>query len=563
MRFASFVALCALVCASALATAPPPGAPDRPLELKFVLSHGAEIELKLTTEQVSKLEALSDDWYGAFPAHKADELKTRAPEFVKKALAVLTDAQRVRAAQLLEWRAVAPNGPLPEDVYAVLNRSPNAVARLKVTPEQLDRMKKALAVPATDYVELYAKGGDVPAAVAADKKRLDGARAAAETVLSAEQLKAYRALFGPTPEFYVITRRGTEYPRKPLAVVERWYIAEHAVSLTADAALCRVVGLTGEQCDRIEALVAKWDTDRDSTPAGRKARAETIAKDALGVMTAEQWARWRAGHLRQLTNDGTRPYESVLALVEFQDAIRPTEEQVRRLLRRELLSDVLTAEQLKTFQELIGTPLKPLRHEMPRDPLSAAYAPLRVIANPTARAELKLNKEQEAKIVAAVEKAIRDRPTPNRSAPPHFVAQRASQIAAFTAYRKTLAGILTAEQNRRLHQLAAHDQFEHAQAVTPYAVPLLRTALNPTDKQMESLERVFDDWATVSRNMGHAPTVADIEKRRRLIREEADRRARAVFTAEQLKALKEALGPLPTPNDPNLKFDPRFEFPKT
>lgn len=269
--------------------------------------------MKLTTEQVSKLEALSDDWYGAFPALKADELKARAPEFVKKALAVLADAQRVRAAQLLEWRAVAPNGPLPEDVYAVLNRSPNAVARLKVTPEQLDRMKKALAVPATDYVELYAKGGDVPAAVAADKKRLDGARAAAETVLSAEQLKAYRALFGPTPEFYVITPRGTEYPRKPLAVFERRYIAEHAVSLTADAALCRAVGLTGEQCDRIEALVAKWDTDRDSTPAGRKARAETIAKDALGVMTAEQWARWRAGHLRKLTNDGTRAHESVLS----------------------------------------------------------------------------------------------------------------------------------------------------------------------------------------------------------------------------------------------------------
>lgn len=46
MRFASFVALCALVGASALAAAPPPGAPDRPLELKFLLSHGAEIELK-------------------------------------------------------------------------------------------------------------------------------------------------------------------------------------------------------------------------------------------------------------------------------------------------------------------------------------------------------------------------------------------------------------------------------------------------------------------------------------------------------------------------------------
>lgn len=236
---------------------------------------------------------------------------------------------------------------------------------------------------------------------------------------------------------------------------------------------------------------------------------------------------------------------------------------MRRLLRRERLPDVLTDEQRKKFQELIDPPLKPLCHEMPRDPLYAAYAPLRVIANPTARAELKLNNEQEAKIVASVEKAIRDRPTPNRSAPPHFVAQRAAGIAAFTAYRKSLAGILTAEQNRRLDQLAAHDQFEYAQAVTPYAVPLLRTALNPTDKQMEALERVFDDWATVMRNSGFAPLPTDAEKRRRLIREEVDRRARAVFTEEQLKVLKEALGPPPMPNDPKLKFDPRFEFPKT
>jgi hypothetical protein len=278
-------------------------APDRPFELKVLLSHGAEIELKLTAEQVAKLEALSGRWYEAFPALGAKEHKALEPELVKGARAVLTDAQRVRAAQLLERSAIAPSGIPPENRFKTLEAAasrylhPGELSsltnRLKVTPEQLDRMRKAIAA-LPSLTELYTKGEDV---LAARDKRAVEVKAATDAVLTAEQRAAYDALFGPPPVVPIDVTAGTEFPRRPLEVPPRSYLATRAfahysLELSAwaieDSRALRKkgmidAGVSEEQAMRLHALAAK----RNPAPP----EPVPVPKGGFGAGKKNPWAR--------------------------------------------------------------------------------------------------------------------------------------------------------------------------------------------------------------------------------------------------------------------------------
>jgi hypothetical protein len=391
------------------------------------------------------------------------------------------------------------------------------------------------------------------------------------SILTADQLAKKKELLGSV--FIGRTSGGGFGGPSPLAELQRQYSFGHytnqLTTLTRFTGLHEELKLTKEQLEKIAEHTRELGTKfpgvemlraLDDPEAGAKffyERSEFIEKGLADTLTKEQQTRFRQLML-QWAESGTTPnlvtVPSAAAYPGVAKEIKLTVEQRKKLLAGETAAEVLTDAQKKAIKEMLGEPAKIAEIFATRTPPGAVRTPapwVQLLLDPAMWDAIKLTPVQTKNLVHAANEYMlvtsQNRaggfPGPGGAPPPGTE----KLVAAQETFSKAAEAILTAEQRKRLDQLAIQQRvatslYTAFTRSTPAGTALSK-ALELTPEQVKKMEAAASGLS--ARSVLLTPLTLDSAKEteiRMKLRERLDERIMKELTAAQLAKWKELTG---------------------
>jgi hypothetical protein len=558
------------------------GMPER---LQYTAAPDVQKELKLKEDQLRALADLRlkwtapgtgfEDFPNLSPAARKKVRDERAAEAEKAIDKILTAEQRKRLAQI-ERQADGPGGP-----EAAFFEGGALGKDLGVTDAQRKRAAEADAALGEAVAKAVLSGEPVEKVrVAGEAARKDHDKAL-DALLTPDQQAKRKELFGEPFAGQVYAGGGFGGPN-PL--VQKFSFGRYANQLPT---LLRYRGvqdelkLTEDQLKKLDAATAEMRTrfppqemaqalqdeeKGDRLYAERSAYVEKVLAD---VLTKEQQARFRELNLQQLEAPagpgGSGPgggfgpgfaFRTAASYPGVAEAIKLTAEQKKRLIDDGRPADVLTDEQKKQIAGMLGKPAKlaEVFGAAPGFPggfgpgnaqpaLSPAH---QLLLDTAAWDELKLDHDQVAKLVPAANTysltaGARRGPGGGFGQPIDPKGVR----AAVEAFGTAADGIVTADQRKRLDQLAVQQTLAGGldPGLLQARLPEAARALALTDDQRKKVSELGAEAAELSGLVMRTdiPWPKQMEIRNKL-RERLDAGVRKELTADQRAKVKELTG---------------------
>lgn len=534
-----------------------------PPDLQLLQVKDVQTELKLGDDAARTLTGLNAKWTPLVgggnntlaPAEVDKQVAALKAETDKALADVLKPEQAARLKQIALQRDVRSR-PL-EVVYSY----PAITEALDLT----DLQQQALATIQIERNSEVGEAFDAGKSFDDTKKRLDAVKAEkdkkAAAVLTADQAAKYKALvgapytgaftggFGNTgniPDFILAPRRAS--------------FGKYSTELTQlarNADLQKELNLTPEQVKKAETAAEEFRTKFAGT-GGPPPRTDDEAEKyygersaftakALGdIFTEPQAKRFKEVMLQ--VRDGAVPPKGIAAIVRapaaypgVAEAIKLTPEQKKRLIDNEDAAAVLTDDQKAALKLMMGEPYKGSRATggfvvPPNLPRSTS----RVNLLGRSPESLKLSPEQQAKVTAAY---LEYREATRLFGPNPDFAERAKVIAAASEkFDKTLADVLSPEQQKRFDQLVVQSEAASNLAFTLMTADVTKK-LGLTPDQLKQISALYVDANQVA---GLLPSQGiPINEQNEIgmkLREKLDTRIVAVLTDPQKGTWKEMTG---------------------
>jgi hypothetical protein len=322
--------------------------------------------------------------------------------------------------------------------------------------------------------------------------------------------------------------------------------------------------LSDEQAKKLAGAAARYreelqklspfETNEDTTKQRQELLGNT-EKVVGDILTPDQLKRFKQVTLQQLAaRPGPLAGRAVARYKEVIEGLKLTEAQREQLFVGEALDKVLTKDQQAKWKELLGEPFKgTLALGFPAGGPGGLRAPpliLRYAEHPAVQAELKLSDEQRKKVDdlrAKWREATRDIPPP-RGPGDAGDEVRAKLAEATKAIDKGLADILTAEQHRRLHQIALQ-QTERAGLGAVLAAEGVPDKLALTADQQKQIKAIAENAARVrtlilnDNSFESGPPAGGLANETvTKLNKATDEKLAGLLTRDQKATLKELLG---------------------
>lgn len=567
--------------------------------LQLTLSPDVQKDLKLTAEQIAALDEIRNKYSNtrtergggrgprAANADLSPEARQKADEMTRADVIAATDKiltaeQRKRLDQLPRQGVATRTLFLPGNDYG---------KELDVTTGQRKAFTDAQA--AHDAAVAKVVLSDEPLEqVKAKVKELDKENTAAvEAILTPAQQAKWKELAGA--EFkgrYVGPGIGgfggggpggggfSNPPPTLLAARERSFglYTTQLSQLTLLPGLQAELKMTEEQVKKVtdasqEAMAQfrRASAPGDDEAALKQAFAERsafIEKSLADILTKEQQARLREVFLQQLDMRVTSPFANSFGAVGYPgvaEAVKLTADQKKKILAGERSADVLTDEQKKAIQGMLGKtadlPTIFANPRPPRSPVVAVPPTHSALLDTTLWDELKLTPEQITKLVPALnEYTAQSSRSSNWGGPGGATAaDPAKTKAAIDALVAAADATLTAGQKKRLGQLALQQRAASSLAIV-FGVPAargvspgmdaqnaLQKELGLTNEQMTKINTLAADATERSTLVGrNSPfnEFATWSDTRTRLRDRLDDRVLKELTPAQAAKWKEMLG---------------------
>jgi hypothetical protein len=543
--------------------------------LSLTTAKDVQKELKLTDEQVKALAELRRKVStGPGPLGPPSTLspeqriKARAEERAEtaKALSTILNAEQEKRLKQIELQQVA--GQFAASEFTV------------------DELSKALGITEAQrkkYAESLAPHSEVIAKIVLSEEPFEKVKASVEaaskdwektlsSILTAEQQAKKKELLGTA--FFGRTAGGAgaglsltldlqkQYSfghyTNQLTVLARYNGLHEELKLTKEQ-LEKIAEHTREQGTKFPALEMRRALD-DPEAAAKffHERSEFIEKGLADVLTKEQQTRFR--HLMlQCAEAGTMQtpttVTSAAAYPGVAKEIKLTVEQQKKLVAGEPAAEVLTDAQKKAIKEMLGEPAKIGELFATPTPAGAVRTPaawLQLLLDPAMWDAIKLTPVQTKNLVHAANEYMlatsQNRaggfPGPGGGAPQPGTEKL---VAAQETFSKAAESILTAEQRKRLDQLAIQQRvatslYTTLTRSTPAGTALSK-ALELTPEQVKKMEAAASGLSARSTLL--TPLTLDIAKENEMrtkLRERLDERIMKELTAAQLAKWKELTG---------------------
>jgi hypothetical protein len=502
--------------------------PMPPQELHVMYHDWVARELKLADEQQKKVDDLVWKWTALFPDLSHDfKLEGITTEYQQAALAILTADQKTRLRQLFAQLDQLHMRRLGR--VSIYEHPPIAVA-LDLTKEQREKLA-AIRRDRRKVVLGRFLTGDSPAAIRAKIKEdeAETGRLLDAVVTDQQRAKLKEMLGAPVPDD-LINRVATLYPpynRPPTP--PKGFLATYALAWADQPLVQQRLNLEADQARRLTALKQEFKLPPPEGPqhggatdeADRRAQAAAIEKQLGELLTAKQlWQLNRIGLLNYplWARQPGPSSPQLLALHEFNEVVKPTPTQVRRMEHGAYLDEVLDAAQRKAWDERVGPPPTPLAPPSAPPPpqLSMAYpyeslllTQLTVVGDPFAQKELKLTEDQRKTVANELKKmpGIRQLPPVPAGDPVAYKAWLADIEKQGREGLNPIAKVLDEPQRRRLQQIALQQctQFPYPGALPMYGFPEVVAALKLTPEQLKKRDALIQEYANLSEMLRGLP----------------------------------------------------------
>lgn len=491
-------------------------------------------------------------------AQKAqDEARTQATAAMK---AILTPGQWARLEQLDRRRTSGTASHFLEG---------NAIGKeLGITAEQRQAYQAARKTY-EDAVAKVALSGEPADKVTAKAAALGKEHAAAVgAILTPAQVAKRKELFGDEFQGRFAGGPGGGFgpgPGSPVDLTRRSLFGKYSAQLSilsTNTALQAELKMTEEQVKKVRAALGELI---DKFPAGTVAtsdaatvdryfadRSAFIEKTLADILDKGQFARLRQVQLQQL--EAARPtgvtnlFAGTAGYPGVAEEIKLAADQKTRLLDGAASAEVLTDEQKKAIQGMLGKPadlaaLFPTKSAPPpsrteRSTLSAAH---RLLLTPAYWTAIKLTPEQITKLVPAANVYASQSITPwSGPTPP-------AANGAVESFTRAADAVLTAEQRTRLGQIALQQRAAASLARllgTPAGADVHKE-LGLSAEQIRKVNEITTDAVAVAGVLGRPSAFRDepgLVSAHATLRDRLDERLLKELTPAQAAKWKEMLG---------------------
>ncbi|MFO0795854.1 MAG: hypothetical protein U0804_00100 [Gemmataceae bacterium] len=553
--------------------------PTQPREISLLGAKDVRADAAITEDQATAIAAVREKWT-KFSAGRTADLSPK--EAVAVGTALLAETEKVLAATLQPAQATRLKqidrqtgrgfegfGTVTAESHVEDFYKTAATAKeFDITAEQVTAIDGIWAAFRGDAAKVFEAGGPVEAIDAKVKALAAARRAKAEGVLTTAQTAKVRETFGApfTGSTALDSLRNTGLNVEQMRAATFGKYTTEFTQLGRDKALHAELKLTPEQVKQAEEIrVELLKTTRPlfSDPDGfEKSYADRSAAVEAGLkklLTADQAKRFREIMLqaRERTAATARAgrgisttVPSAVAYPGVAEAIKLTAEQKKSLFDGNAPAQVLTAEQKAAITKMLGAPYTPapVATALPR---ATQTLGILIGRDSVTTAALGLTPEQTRAIQTAAEKyqktvsEVRPPFGGGGGPAPDFEAVTKTLTAAIEEFEQAATKVLTAEQKKRLpqvaHQVRAASNLELAITAEEVAKTLGLTA-----EQTARLAAIGDDAERLQALVTtHRADTADQPLGLRL-RDVADERMMAVLTDAQRAKWREMTGePVP------------------
>lgn len=545
-----------------------------PVSLQFTDAPDVQKELGLTEDQLRALVDVrlkwgqtGEDYFGLSPVGRKKVDDERLAE-LEKALGTALTAKQLKRLKEIERQ----QGPGPDVEFVTEGE---VAKELAVTDAQRKKYEQIQTVY-SDAVAKAVLSNEAPekvraAVAAANKDRT----AAIDAILTPDQAAKKKELLGEPFTGNVFAGPGGGFNANQRKFTFGRY-SNQLTTLTLFKGVQDELKLTPEQVKKLTDLMTEFNTkftfqqliqatqDEKTGDKHFAERAEFVAKALAEVLSKEQLARLRELELQRLearaqtpgSQGGFNAFHTAAAYPGVAAAIKLTDEQRKKLIDGAKPADVLTEEQKKAIAGMLGKAAK----------LDVVFAPPNfpgVGGNllPTVRPErqlllntavwdaVKLDREQLTKLVPAANEYTLANPRrggfPGGGGPGGPLIDPKEVKAAVDAFETAADGVLTADQKKRLDQLAVQQVLASGldTALLSNRLPALTKALAPTDDQKKAVAALGAKFSALATELDRVDIAGDKEMdARRQLRDRLDAAVLMELTADQKAKLKELTG---------------------
>ena len=319
-------------------------------------------DLKLTEEQLDKIDELFQKWADLFPALSGVGVKLdrETAEFGKAAKVVLTPEQQARHAELVLRVGIERRGAV-----SVFEHPPVAAA-VGVTAEQKAKLAEVRSARRKELLALFLTGDPVETIKARVKEHEEKTAGVLAALVTAEQREKLAALTGkPVPAGFFDRLGVPHLPTDDPPAPPKGHLATYAAMHAAGPFAQKSIKADAEQVKKLTAVAAEFGIDRNwlrppvGTDEERRTRAAELDRRLADILTPNQLAALRRLAFQSLPligNVNLPVSRELLSLDATAETLKLTPAQTRLIRRGAYFAEVLTPPQLRAWEAVAGRP---------------------------------------------------------------------------------------------------------------------------------------------------------------------------------------------------------------